>query len=50
MLGNKQYPAEVVPVDMAIFGLITIAWTNGIMKQKYCILVIKFLRNLNLKF
>ena len=35
MLGNREYPAEVVPVDMAIFGLVTIAWTNGIMKQKY---------------
>ena len=34
MLGDPQYPAAVVPVDMAIFGLITIAYTVGIMKQK----------------
>ena len=34
MLGNNDYNAEVVPVDVAIFGLITIAWTVGTMKQK----------------
>lgn len=33
MLGNNDYNAEVIPVDVGIAGLITIAWTVGTMKQ-----------------
>jgi fatty acyl-CoA reductase len=34
MLGNKDYKGEVIPVDMAINGLIGIAYVNGTLKDK----------------
>lgn len=37
MLCNGEFRAEAIPVDMAINGLIGIAWKIGTMKEKYLI-------------
>lgn len=34
MLCNGQYRSEIIPVDIAINGLIAIGWKVGTMKEK----------------